>query len=242
MTPAYSELIAAVRREGSGLLAAAALGTDAEVPTCPGWTVEDLLHHVAQVYCNAITLVVTRATSRPEQRPPVPDGEPLAVLTELLDDLVEQLGGVPPDTPVWNWSPNAEHVAAFWARRMAHESAVHRFDAQRAHGVAEPIGGELAADGIDELIDLMVPRVVERDGATLPDGALVLVGGSDGEWRLRLSEKGIERLDVAPAGATVVTGTASALLLALCGRIAWDSLQVEGDPDLLRAFTGAINF
>lgn len=242
MTPAYPELVAAVRREGSGLLAAAALGADAEIPSCPGWTVGDLVVHVGRIYRRVATLISTRATSRLDHEPELPEGEPIEVVGELLDDLVDQFGEADPDTPVWNWSEGPD-VAAFWARRMAHESAVHRFDAQRAHGVAEPVDGELAADGVDELLDVLVPRVLSRDGTSLPDGGLCLVAEQDGgEWRLRLGPDGAERLDVAPAGATTVTGTTSALLLALYGRVPWDSLQVSGDADLVRGFTDAIRF
>lgn len=172
----------------------------------------------------------------------MPEGDPAVLVEELLDDLVDHLSEVDPDTPVWNWSPEAD-VASFWARRMAHESAVHRFDAQRAHGVAQPIDGELATDGIDELLDVLVPRVLSRDGTSLPTGGLVLVADQDStEWPLRLHPDRIERLDVAPSDATTVTGTTSALLLVLYGRVPLDRVQVNGDQDLLKAFTAAVRF
>jgi len=242
VTPAYPELVAAVRREGSGILAAAALGTDAEVPTAPGWTVSDLLLHVGRIYRRIAGLLATRATTAPDPDPPMPDGDPGALVEELLDDLVHQLTEVDADTPVWNWSPQPD-VASFWARRMAHESAVHRFDAQRAHGVAQPIDGELATDGIDELLDVLVPEVLRRDHTTLPEGELVLVADQDStEWRLQLHQDHIERVGVAAADTTTVTGTTSALLLGLYGRVPWDRVQVSGDHDLLDGFTAAVRF
>ena len=51
---------------------------------------------------------------------------------------------------------------------MTHESAVHRYDAQRAHGLAQPIDADLACDGMDELVDLLLPRIVRRDSPELP--------------------------------------------------------------------------
>lgn len=242
MTPAYSELVAAVRREGSALLAAAALGREEKVDACPGWTVDDLLEHVGRVYARAALLVSSRATSGDVERPELPAGDRIEVVRELLDDVVEQLGEVSADAPVWNWAEGQPDVAAFWARRMAHESAVHRFDAQRAHGVAEPIDGELAADGIDELIDVIIPRVLARDQVELQEATLVLDGIDDGQWRLRMHPSGVERLDVAAEDATVVSGTTSALLLALYGRVGWQSLQVEGDEGVLEGFTESIAF
>lgn len=242
MTPAYSELVAAVRREGSALLAAAALGLDEEVPACPGWTVADLLRHIGRVYARVATILGTRATAPVDEPPELPQADPLAMVEELLDELVDQLAEVTADTPVWNWSRNAPHLAAFWARRMAHESAVHRFDAQRAHGVAEPVDAELAADGIDELIDVVLPRVLDRDDTELPEAVVVLDAGADGCWPLRLHARGAERLDVTPADATLVAGTASALLLALYGRVPWESLDVTGDPTVLQAWLAAVSF
>ncbi len=244
MTPPYSELVAAVRREGASLLAAGSLGVDVDVPTCPGWEVADLLTHVGRIYRRVATLVSTRATAAPESRPPLPEGDLVEVVTELLDDLVEQLAAVEPDTPVWNWS-NEPDLAAFWARRMAHESAVHRYDAQRAHGVAEPIDADLAADGLDEMIDVIAPLILGRVEAKLPTGALVLRTTDDGESvdrPLALSAAGVARADVAPAAATVVTATSSTLLLALIGRIAWSSLDVDGDESLLAGWSETLQF
>src|SRR4051812_19222186 len=157
-TPSYSELVAAVRREGEGIHSAASLGVDADVPTCAQWDIAALVRHVTKVYVNTAHLLTTRATERPESRPTIPDGEPLDVFGHALDDLVAALSESEPETPVWNWSDEPD-LAAFWARRMAHESSVHRYDAQAAHGVVQPIDAELAADGIDEFIDVIAPLV-----------------------------------------------------------------------------------
>ena len=75
-TPPYSELVAAVRREGAGILAAAQLGLDAPVTTCPDWDVEALVRHIVRVYTTAEYVVSHRPSQRPEEFPPVPDGEP----------------------------------------------------------------------------------------------------------------------------------------------------------------------
>lgn len=237
----HSELVAAVRREGTALLSAASLGLEPEVPTCPGWTVNDLVRHVGRVYTRAAGIVGSRVMTEPEPPPKLPEDGAVALVEELLDDLVGELASTDPDTPMWNWSA-APQNAGFWVRRMAHESAVHRFDAQRAHEVGQPIDSDLAADGIDEFVDLLLPRLLQRDERQLPDATLVLASIDDGERVLRLHSGGVERVDVAPNDAVVVSGTSSTLLLAALGRVPWDSAQISGDASVLDAWSAAVRF
>ncbi|HWB67367.1 MAG TPA: maleylpyruvate isomerase N-terminal domain-containing protein [Mycobacteriales bacterium] len=241
-TPPYPELVAAIRQEGEGLLAAAALGLDPPVPGCDGWDVGALVRHIAMIYANVINVVTNRLTAPPEGPPAVPAGEPVAALRELLDELVATLADSAPDTPAWNWDDGDAGVAAFWARRMAHESSVHRFDAQAAHGMRQPIDAELAGDGLDEYVDLIVPRLFVRDGTTGPEGTVALASSDNGTWCLQLQPRGIERLDVLKQPDVTVTGTTSALLLACCSRVGWDTLEVDGDVSLLDRWTAALNF
>jgi uncharacterized protein (TIGR03083 family) len=237
-TPAYPELVAAVRQEGEGILAAGGLGLEVAVPTCPGWDLAALVQHVSGIYAFAGHVVETRATVAPETRPPLPDGDALVVFESLLDNLVSVLSDASPDTPVWNWSSTAEPIAAFWARRLAHESSVHRFDAQIAHDMPQPIDAELAADGLDELIDVLSPRTYERNGAEGPRGSVLLESLDDGTWYVGLEPTGVQRLDVIAEP----DATASALLLAAYGRVPWSALSVEGDLGVLDQWSAAMHF
>lgn len=241
-TPAYSELIAAVRAEGEGILAAGRLGLDASVPTCPGWDVDALVRHVCRVYTTAGHLLAHRITQRPEQFPAVPEGEPLQVLEALLDELVTALGETEPDTPIYVWADGVEPTAAFWARRMAHESSVHRFDAQMAHAMAQPIDAELAADGLDELVDVLAAGIYGRHGVTGPQGTVQLLSSDDGSWCLGLEPGSVARLDVVTEPDASARGTSSTLLLAAYGRVPWASLTVDGDVDLLERWSAALQF
>jgi uncharacterized protein (TIGR03083 family) len=241
-TPPYSELVAAVRREGAGILAAAQLGLDAPVATCPDWDVEKLLRHVCLVYSRAEYIVSHRVTQRPEEFPAVPDGDPLAVLESMLDDLVTALQEAEADTAVFVWTDNVEPTAAFWARRMAHESSVHRFDAQIAHEMPQPIDAELAADGLDEFIDVIAPMLYERNGGTGPVGTVELLSTDDVSWCLGLEPDGVERLEVVSEPTATARGTSSTLLLAVYGRVPWTSLSVEGDIELLNKWSASLNF
>jgi uncharacterized protein (TIGR03083 family) len=239
-TPGYAELVAAVRREGEAMLAAAKQG-DVPVPTVGEWTMSDLLRHVAEVYTWVAHIVTERVTERPPREPVSKDADPVLLVADALDELVSAFGTTDATTPVWNWSPQPD-VAAVWARRMAHESAIHRNDAQRAHGVAQPIDAELAHDGMDELLDVIVPRVIERDELELPAMTISFVATDEGSWHVRLEGSAITRLEVAKEPDVTARGTASALLLGAYGRVPWDILDVEGDASRLETWSSTIHF
>jgi len=241
-TMSYPELLTAVRGEGESILAAAGQGLDVAVPTCGDWRMPDLLTHVGSVYRRVATVVGERATTAVPWQPPA-DGieDPVAYLADALEDVVQALSEADADTPVWNWS-GENQVAYFWARRMAHESAVHRYDAQRAHEVAQPIDAALAHDGLGELFDVILPRVVERDQLTLPDATYCFVAAEDASWTVRLRADGVERLDAANSPDVTVRGTTSALLLAAYSRVPWTSLDVEGDSSCLDEWSKRFSF
>ncbi|HWA65336.1 MAG TPA: maleylpyruvate isomerase family mycothiol-dependent enzyme [Mycobacteriales bacterium] len=241
-TPAYAELVSAVRREGEALVAAARQGSEAAVPTCGAWTVADLARHVWQVYANVTMYVTTRATRRPDQFPELPDGDPVDLLEAQLDQLVAALSDVAADTPIWTWVFDAPAGAVFWARRMAHESAVHRFDAQNAHGIQEPINAELAGDGIDELVDVIAPRVYGRDELSGPTGSLALHSTDGDAWFLELHPSGVRKVERLESPAVTATGTSSGLLLTVYGRVPISTVEVTGDASLLEAWTDVLNF
>jgi len=242
MTPPHAELVAAVRREGEAILSAGRIDMDAHVPTCGDWSMRDLLVHVGRVFHRAAELVEERSTTAKDY-PPEPAGDVDAVdyLAEMLDELVSALAGADSDAPVWNWS-GEDQVAGFWARRMAHEAAVHRYDAQRAHGLAQPIDADLADDGMDELVDLLLPRIVERDQPELPTGVYAFSATDGGEWVVRCGPDGVERLATAKGADVTISGPASAVLLASYGRVKWASLETSGDEGLLPAWSTAFKF
>jgi uncharacterized protein (TIGR03083 family) len=239
----YRELLTAVRRDGEAILAAAGQGLDVPVPTCGEWRMPDLLIHLGSVYHRAATVVGDRATSGavPWQQPPTDVADPIAYLSDALNELVQALSEADADTPVWNWSGH-DQVAGFWARRMAHESAVHRYDAQRAHDVAQPIDADLAHDGLDELVDVILPRVISRDEPVLPTATYALVATDEGTWVVQLGAHGSTRADAVTSADVTAHGTASALLLAAYGRVPWTSLKVEGDASLLDVWSKNLTF
>jgi uncharacterized protein (TIGR03083 family) len=242
-TPSYAELVATVRREGEGIVSAAGMGSlDTPVKSCGTWTMRDLLLHVGQIYTHVARLVGERVSADPGAKPPVPDGaDPVPYVSDALDELVDALSSADSTTPVWNWSPEPD-VAAFWARRMAHESAVHRYDAQRAHGVAQPVSADVAHDGMDELVDVILPRVVARDRPTLPEATYAFLATDEGEWIVRTSADGTERTATAKHADVTVRGPSSSVLLACYGRVKWASLEVDGETSLLETWSAALRF
>jgi uncharacterized protein (TIGR03083 family) len=241
--PSYAELVTAIRREGEGIRTAAELGGDAEVPTCDGWSMTDLVEHVTRFYLRVTRLVGERMTEPDGDWPTLPRGDLVAVFSDALDGLIATLQDATADTTVWNWAYGERGEAAFWARRAAHESSVHRYDAQKAHGVVQPIDAELATDGLDELVDVLAPRIYARDEITSgPVGSVALSSSDDGSWCLELDTSSVRRLDVLSQPTVTVRGTSSALLLATYSRAPWSSLDTEGDVSLVEAWTAAMNF
>src|SRR5215467_2014078 len=128
------------------------------VPTCPEWTVRDLVAHVGRGHRWAAGLVATRATAPvPFDKSEVPR-EPAdwpAWLDEGTRALVTAVADAGPDCRVWTWRP--DKTAGFWLRRMLHDELVHRADAQVAVGQAPDISAgvsaELAVDGVDDWLE-----------------------------------------------------------------------------------------
>lgn len=242
-----------IRSEGAAMraafeeAAASESGLAAEVPSCPGWTVQDLAQHVAGVYLRNRSHIERGVTSKPESDPRDSLGElPVgrAAIQWFADEhaaLVNLLDTVDPELPAWNWAP-APKQANFWLRRMAHETAVHRWDAQAAIGQVEPIDAKLAADGVAEVLDSWLPAG-RRMGPMDRTGVVWLVASDvEQEWFVRLRGEGIALLDTdswleydEPEARVQARGTASDLELALYGRVSFEVLEITGDPTLLES-------
>ncbi|WP_328455303.1 maleylpyruvate isomerase family mycothiol-dependent enzyme [Streptomyces sp. NBC_00386] len=149
------EFVETLDREGRSLAAAAEkAGVDAEVVTCAGWQVRDLVRHTGMVHRWATAFVAEGHTSyHPDGG--LPDLDHDELLTWFRDGharLVDTLAGASPDVRCWSFLP-APSPLAFWARRQAHETTVHRVDAESALGVEPtPVPPDFAVDGIDELL------------------------------------------------------------------------------------------
>jgi uncharacterized protein (TIGR03083 family) len=154
--------------------------------------------------------------------------------------VVADLEALDPDLPAWNWSVQPE-LAAFWHRRMAQETAVHRWDSQSAAALPQPVEPRLAADGVSEVLEVFLTGG-RRKGPEDADGVVRLVATDTGDgWTVRVRGTKVSLLDTdtvldsGPGAQAAAAGTASDLLLALWGRVRFDVLRVEGDLGLLSA-------
>jgi uncharacterized protein (TIGR03083 family) len=129
----------------------------AAVPSCPDWDAADLLWHLGEVQHWWTWMVVNRPKGPDEYAEPARPRDYaglLAFYDEQYVALVESLGSADPDDHAWTWHPDLKNVA-FIYRRQAHEALIHRRDAELAAGTLTAFPTDLAADGVDEVLDVM---------------------------------------------------------------------------------------
>jgi uncharacterized protein (TIGR03083 family) len=214
-------------------------GLDAPVPSCPGWQVRDLLSHLGFIHRWATTIVSERLAGPPERLSEADvlaagpgDDDMLGWFRDGHQSLVTALRSAPGSLECWAFLP-APSPRAFWARRQAHETAMHRADAQLVSGTVGPFDPAFAADGVDELVISFTPT--PRSKARTPAQRTLLVGATDtgDAWRIRFGPEGVEteRGD-GPADGTL-TAPASDLYLALWNRPPTAEPAVGGDTGLV---------
>jgi uncharacterized protein (TIGR03083 family) len=258
MQPVSTERYCAEIVSSTDIFARLADGADLteKVPACPEWTLRQLATHVGRAQRWAAEIVATRSAEVipfrevPDGRIPDDPARHADWLRAGAEHLVTALrdGG---SDPVW--TPAGIRPASFWARRMAHETAVHRADAELAAGLRPALAPDLAADAVDEWLGLLcgpAPEEQDRRLEALPDGTVLHVHaagngpGGDGEWTVRregsqvLVEHGHGKGDV------TVRGPAGTLLLVLVRRLPPDDPQVQvlGDRALLDRWLAATPF
>lgn len=185
----HAAFIAAIREQSERFLDAVAVAApDDPVPSCPGWSVTDLVWHLAEVQ----HFWARVASGRPGDEivePARPDGAVAlrALAATAGTELLEALSAADPATPCWSWHPDGGTLA--WvARRQAHEALVHRVDAELAAGRdVRPPSTRFAQDGVDEVLTVFVHGVPPW-GSFVPDGATVRVECSNAPdaWLLHL--------------------------------------------------------
>jgi len=230
----------------AGLARIAGGDLDRPVPACPGWTLRQLATHVGRGHRWAAQIVATRATA-PVATRDVPDGklpeDPARHgpwLNESADLVVEAVTAAG-DDPVWTFT--GPRPARWWARRRAHEAAVHLADAQLAAGQDVDLAPEFAADGVDEWLSLVVAgaadparaRELGGDGQSLHFHATDPGLSGTGEWLVTRTPDGVT-VEAGHAKADVaVRGPAARLLLVLTRRLPASDPAVEvlGEQALL---------
>ncbi|MGI9063156.1 MAG: maleylpyruvate isomerase family mycothiol-dependent enzyme [Pseudonocardiaceae bacterium] len=206
------------------------------VPTCPQWSLAQLAAHTGAAHRWVSAIVAERATGPVAE--PVPDAPAeSAELAEWLRDGVARLSAVlleaGVDTPVWSWS--ADQRSGFWLRRMAHETLVHRVDAELAVDRIPVVDADAAADAVSEWLGLLAGPGTELagDGETLHFHATDDGLGEAGEWLVRRTPDGMAWEHGHAKGDVAVRGSAAELMLVLARRAPVSTVTVFGDGALL---------
>jgi uncharacterized protein (TIGR03083 family) len=227
------------------------------IPTCPEWTLRQLVTHVGRAHRWAAEITRTRSDAFIPFRE-VPDGKLpddragqrgwLRAGAALLVDAVREAGS----DLVWSFAGPAP--AGFWIRRMAHETLVHRADAQLAAG-SEPeplIEPEVAADAIDEWLMLLTGGLGNSGERTktLPAGAGLHLHATDdglggrGEWMIRHDAGGLAVEPGHGKADAALTGPAASLLLVLMRRrpVSDPAVTVYGDSAVVDGWLASTAF
>jgi uncharacterized protein (TIGR03083 family) len=228
------------------------------IPTCPEWTLRQLVTHVGRAHRWAAEITRTRSDAFIPFRE-VPDGKLpddreeqqvwLRAGAERIVDAVRDAGS----DLVWSFI--GPTPAGYWIRRMAHETLVHRADAQLAAG-AEPepvIEAEVAADAIDEWLMLLTRGILgnaDEPTKALPAGAGLHIHATDdglgggGEWMIRHDARGLTVEPGHDKGDAALTGPAASLLLVLMRRrpVPDPAVTVYGDNAVVDGWLASTAF
>jgi len=205
--------------------------------------VAKLVAHIGGVWGWAAAVVRTGDRA---DFPTVPDGLSGAELLEWAEQqahlALDALGTADPDSSCWTFGePRSRR---FWFRRQALETAVHAWDVQQAVARPGPVAPELASDGIDEFLTLMLPRQLKQQPAGWIGQSLHLHSTDDkGEWVVNLGpDSAVSVEHVHRKGDVALQGTASSLYLWCLNRIPLNEIKVLGDRAVADQWTAEIAF
>ena len=223
------------------------------VPSCPGWTMNQLLKHVGRGHRWSAQIIAERRLEPLDPRevrggkpPEDPDGaiDWLNGGAQLVIDAVNRVGA---EFKVWTFI--GPRPAGWWIRRRVHEATVHRADAVLALGGDFELSAELAADCVSEWIDLAIlgadPHAPPlRRGLTLHLHATDAGLGPTGEWTITHDEDGLQWSHDHTKGETAVRGRAVDLLLVVTRRrsTAEAGVEVLGDAAIWDAWLSRTPF
>ena len=227
--------LALLQMNGETLARVAERDLETDIPSCPGWSMEELVWHTGGVlhFWGTLTrekLLDPEAVGTPER--PARD-ELVEWYRGKLRDVHGALSAADPSTRVWTWS--GENDVAWVRRRMAQETAVHAWDATAATNEPLAIDSDLALDGVSEFLEFFIPKASEIGDVTVHLHAT----DADGEWFIAVNDGQLAVRHEHAKGDVAVRGTASNLLLLLWGRLPEAEVEVHGDRAALFRFLEA---
>jgi uncharacterized protein (TIGR03083 family) len=233
----FATLVRAVTEHSDALRAAAvAAGPDAAVPSCPKWNVQKLVRHIGRVQ-SWVVAAIADPTGESARAGTAPDGwEAVLAWWDEQRAALREAFASRPDAPAWLPFASYRPTVGSWARRQAHEAAIHRVDAELARGGGTvTFDAAFAADGIDELLMLVAHRSADWSEGTADGTVLVCAEDIGRMWSVRLTPGQAPRLADHPEpgvrpGATI-EGCADAVYRAVWGRP--NAATITGDAGLL---------
>ncbi|HEX4905217.1 MAG TPA: maleylpyruvate isomerase family mycothiol-dependent enzyme [Acidimicrobiales bacterium] len=238
--------LALLADEGARFVAAIERGEPgATVPSCPEWTLRELVHHTGGIHRWA-----TRVVSERRAEPIDEELEAIAGGWPADDDLapwfraghtllVDALRSAPDDLECWAFL-RAASPREFWSRRQLHETTIHRVDAELASGGVSEVDVEQAVDGIDELLTAFLPRRSSRLKPETTKTIAVQPTDADSAWLVTAGPEGATTERVRSDADAVVRGTAADLYLLVWNRRSLDGLDVSGDASLLDLWRSSV--
>ncbi|MGE5827670.1 MAG: maleylpyruvate isomerase family mycothiol-dependent enzyme [Micromonosporaceae bacterium] len=212
----------------------------AKVPTCPEWSLADLVQHVAAVYLHKVECM--RLGQQPPEWPPDFSGEePRALLERGYATLTAEFAARAPESPAYTWF-DPDQTVGFWIRRMAQETVIHRIDAELgAGGPVAPVPADLAVDGVDEVLRTFLefevrswPDYFANDLAAAGGGTSVRVEAGSAAWLVRLAPDGVRVSPGEPDRAdATVRGEPGDVVRWLWNRAGDDVVERTGDEAAL---------
>jgi uncharacterized protein (TIGR03083 family) len=232
-----AEYLTILRREGDAFADSIARALKVPVASCEPWIGADLLWHMIEVHYSWKFIVESHLMNPDDY---VSRAKPAEkdLLTEYragLDELINVLSAIDPSRSCWTWAGIRD--VAWVIRRMAHETAVHAWDAHCAVGNAAEIDAALASDGIDEFVHVMVKHNMRDEEGPLSGTVHIHCTDVDGEWLIvptGTSDVVVTREH--SKGDCAIRGSASSLLLGLWRRVPMSSLEVIGNSDVAAQF------
>lgn len=229
---------------------AGSAGSEASVPTCPGWTVTNLVEHVGQTL-HWVSEIVERRVTDPSGLPT--DAAELPAEPQAwpawLSDAAARAAAACSDTAlkasVFNAAGDDRTGAQFWLHSLLNETVVHGFDAAAAAGHDHDLDADVAADLITNHLAMLTSPTW---AAQRPDSAAAMRGASEtlhwhatdepglGEWHIERHPDGVRWQPRHDTADVTIHGPAKSLLLVMTRRLplAGDHVTIDGDVELAR--------
>ncbi|MGA8426368.1 MAG: maleylpyruvate isomerase family mycothiol-dependent enzyme [Candidatus Dormiibacterota bacterium] len=218
-----------MRADGDRIALVADGRLDAAVPPCPGWTVRDVVTHLAEVYEHK--MACTLLGRMPDPWPPLwpPERDPVAWLVDAQRRLLTLFRERGPEAPSATWWP-PDQTVGFWDRRMAHETVIHRVDVEISLERLTAVDPDLAIDGVDEVLTIFLAGDWSEDPDDRCLGQRIVVNTGDRSWEVELLPEAVIVSPSRGGADAVVSGEPEEVLLWLWGRGSDTGLAHLGDP------------